>query len=209
MLQKVTSVAALACVLMSSAPAHAQDPPSLGDVARQARKNKEKNATQGKKVITDEDLPSSKASGGLSDLGSSQSSGDGSAVSKGSAALDQLTANLNKLEPMDRSTLAKLVLLDKDVDFPDRRNWEDKLYSAKERYVSHGRELVREMRHILEEADSLAAAQGGKGKLNPDDPRAQEILRKVQELIQDAVRTDAAYQAVVMEGWDRAKHAAH
>jgi len=110
---------------------------------------------------------------------------------------------------MDRSTLAKLVLLDKDVDFPDRRSWEDKLYSAKERYVSHGRELVREMREILEDADSLRSAQGGQGKLGPDDPRAQEMLRKVQELIQDAVRTDATYQAVVMEGWDRAKQAKH
>ena len=209
MLQKITLLTALAWVLTPSFPTYAQDPPSLGDVARQARKEKEKNGAQAKKVITEDNLPSNKALGGLSDLASSQSSSDGSARAKGSAALDQLTATLNKLEPMDRSTLAKLVLLDKDVNFPDRRSWEDKLYSAKERYVSHGRELVREMRQILEDADSLRSARGGQGKLSPDDPRAQEMLRKVQELIQDAVRTDATYQAVVMEGWDRAKQAKH
>jgi hypothetical protein len=41
--------------------------------------------------------------------------------------------------------------------------------------------------------------------LSPNDSRAQEIVRRIRETIEDAVRTDAAYQAVVMEGWDRAK----
>jgi hypothetical protein len=35
------------------------------------------------------------------------------------------------------------------------------------------------------------------------------VVRKVQELMQDAVRTDTAYQAVVMEGWNLARQAKH
>jgi len=194
-------------VLMLSVPSYAQDQPSLGDVARQVRKDKEKNAAQPKTVITDDSMPSSKALSGLGDLGGSQGAGDGSAMARGLAALDHAEAALNKLDPMDSTTLAKAALLDNDVDFPDRRSWENKLYSAKEQYVSHGRELFREMRKILADAQSLQSSNGGQGKLNPDDPRAKELLRRIQETLQDAVRTESAYQAVVVEGWDRAKQA--
>jgi len=194
-------------VLMLSVPSYAQDQPSLGDVARQVRKDKEKNAAQPKTVITDDSMPSSKALSGLGDLGGSQGAGDGSAMARGLAALDHAEAALNKLDPMDSTTLAKAALLDNDVDFPDRRSWENKLYSAKEQYVSHGRELFREMRKILADAQSLQSSNGGQGKLNPDDPRAKELLRRIQEILQDAVRTESAYQAVVVEGWDRAKQA--
>ena len=181
--------------------------PSLGDVARQARKDKEKNAGTPRKVITEDNLPSSKALSGLSDLGSSQGSGGESAMAKGLAAIDKVEATFDKLDPLDRSTLAKAALLGNDVAFPERRAWEDKLYSAKQQYVSHGRELMREVRRILSDAQSLRAAPGGQERLSPNDPRAQEIVRRIRETIEDAVRTDAAYQAVVMEGWDRAKQA--
>jgi len=43
--------------------------------------------------------------------------------------------------------------------------------------------------------------------LSPEDPQAKELLRRLQEIVQDAVRTESDYQAVVMEGWDRAKQA--
>jgi len=202
-------LAALTWVLIPSAPGYAQDQPSLGDVARQARKDKEKNTAQRKAVITDDSLPSSKALGGLGDLGSSKSAGDGSAMAKGVEALDRAETALNKLDPMDRATLAKAALLDNDVDFPNRPRWEDKLYSAKQQYVSHGRELFREMRQVLEDVQSLQSSQGGQKKLSPDDPRAQELLRKLQDIVQDAVRTENAYQSVVVEGWDLAKQTKH
>ncbi len=205
MLRKMSFLLAATWVLVPSVPSYAQDQPSLGDVARQVRKDREKNATQPKTVITDDSMPSSKALGGLGDLGGSQGAGDGSSMARGLAALDHAEAALNKLDPMDRTTLAKAALLDNDVDFPDRRGWEDKLYSAKEQYVSHGRELFREMRKILADAQSLQSSNGGQGKLSPDDPRAKELLRRIQEILQDAVRTESAYQAVVVEGWDRAK----
>jgi hypothetical protein len=55
----------------------------------------------------------------------------------------------------------------------------------------------------------MQAAQGGQGKLSPNDPRGQQLLKRVQEIMQDAIRTESAYQSVVMEGWDRAKQAKH
>jgi len=180
-------------------------------VARQARKDKEKNNATSKKVITDDTLPSSKglSGAGLGDLGSAQSSDGASASARGLAKLEQAEAALDKLAPLDRATLAKAALLDNDVDFPNRRNWEDKLFSAKEVYVSHGRELFQEMKQILKEVESLKSSQGGSGKLSPDDPRAQQMMKRIQDLVQDAVRTDRAYQAVVVEGWDLAKQAKH
>ena len=205
MLKKMSFLLAVTWVLMPSIPSYAQDQPSLGDVARQVRKDKEKNAAQPKTVITDDTMPSNKALNGLGDLGSSQGGGDGSRIATALAGLDKAEAALNKLDPMDRATLAKAALLDNDVDFPDRRSWEDKLYAAKGQYVSHGRELFQEMRQILADVQSMQASQGGQGKLNPNDPRAQQLLKRVQEIMQDAIRTESAYQSVVMEGWDRAK----
>jgi len=202
-------LALLAWVLIPSTPGYAQDQPSLGDVARQARKDKEKNAAQPNRVITDDNLPSSKPLGGLGDLGSSKNAGDGIAMARGSEALDRAETALNKLDPLDRATLAKAALLDNDVDFPNRPRWEDKLYSAKEQYVSHGRELFQQMRQIMADVRSLQSSQGGQRKLSSDDPRAQELLRRLQEIVQDAVRTENAYQSVVMEGWDLAKQAKH
>ncbi len=209
MLRKMSFLAELLWVLIPSTPAWAQDQPSLGDVARQARKDKEKNKAQATKVITDDTLPSSKGLSGLAlgDLGNAPGSDQGGAMARALAGLEQAEGALNKLEPLDRATLAKAALLENDVDFPNRRNWEDRLYAAKEQYVSHGRELFREMRQILADAQSLKASQDGQKKLSPDDPRAQQLLRRIQEIMEDAVRTDRTYQAVVVEGWDLAKQA--
>ena len=215
MLRKKSFLAAVIWAVMPSTPAYAQDQPSqpsLGDVARQARKDKEKNRAQAKTVITDDTLPSSKGLGGLaaSDLGSSQGSGDaGSAMARALDRVNEAEANLKKLDALDRATLAKAVLLDNDVDFPNRRNWEDRLFAAKEHYVSHGRELIGELKQIVADARAQQASPGGQGKMSPDDPRAKEMIRKVQEIVQDAVRTESAYQAVVVEGWDLAKQAKH
>jgi hypothetical protein len=203
-------VLVLATSLCAAATYGQDQQPSLGEIARQARKDKEKNANAPKKVLTDDDIvPSSKALSGINDFGNSLSSGssnDASPIAKGMAAMNHVEEILNKLDPMDRATLAKLVLMDNDVEFASRRAWEDKLYAAKQQYVSHCREIVRDGRQILEDAQTLKNAQGG-AKMNSNDPRAQEMLHKVQALLQDAVRTDNAYQAVVMEGWDLAKQA--
>src|SRR5713226_10067859 len=116
----MTFLAGFLSLLIAATPACAQDQPSQADVARQARKDKEKNSATSKKVITDDTLPSSKglSGAGLGDLGSAQSSDGGSATARGLAKLEQAEAALEKLAPLDRATLAKAALLDNDVDFP-------------------------------------------------------------------------------------------
>ena len=208
-------VAALVWLAIPATPGSAQDPtqdrtqspPSLGEVARQTRKDKEKNANQPKTVITDEDLPSGHGLGGLSsELGSSESASDSSSMDKALAKVREAEAGLRKLESLDRTTLAKAVLLDHDVDFPNRRAWEDKLYLAKEQYVSHEGELIVGLKQI---AAQVEAQRGGQGKLDTRDPRTQQIKNRLLEIIQDALRTEQDYRAVVMEGWDLAKQAKH
>jgi hypothetical protein len=196
-----------ALLLIPATPAFAQDQPSLGDLARQARKDKEKNATKPKTVITDDTLPSSKGLSGLAvgDLGSSQASGGGSKMDQALSRVAEAEAGLKQLDALDRATLAKAVLLDSDVDFPNRRAWEDKLYAAKDRYVSHERELIVELKQIVAGIQS----NGTQGKLDPNSARAQQMKQRLQEIVQDAVRTEQVYRAVVMEGWDLAKQAKH
>jgi len=209
-------LAALFCLLNPATRSYAQDPsqqpadqaqtqPSLADIARQTRKDKERNAAKPKTVVTDDNLPSRSGLGGLSvaDLGDSQASGSGDPMAKAAARLQEAQAGLDKLDKMDRVTLAKTVLLDHDVDFPNRRNWEDKLYAGKERYVSHERELVTELKQIMDQVHSMSSQ--GASKLDPNDPHAQQLKNRLMDIIQDAIRTEQVYRAVVMEGWDLAK----
>ena len=213
MLRKRSFLVALLWLAVPASPSGAQGqtqdqpppPPSLGDIARQARKDKEKNTVKPKTVITEEDLPSSNGLGGLSsDLGGSQGVGDGGSMAKALAKVQEAEAGLRKLEALDRSTLAKVVLLDHDVDFPNRRAWEDKLYAAKEGYVSHEGQLIGELKQIAAQVQSYGASQG---KLDPKDPRMQQLKNRLLEIIQEAMRTEQDYRAVVMEGWDLAKQA--
>ena len=206
-------LAALLWLIISSTPCRAQDQtqeqaqpqPSLGDIARQARNDKEKNASKAKTVITDDTLPSSKGLGGLAgDLGGSQGRVDSGAMAKALAKIEEAEAGLKQLETLDGTTLAKAVLLDNDVDFPNRRAWEDKLYAAKGHYVSHEGELIAELKQIVAQA-----RQSGPGKLDPNDPGAQQMKSRLLDIVQDAIRTEQGYRAVVMEGWDLAKQAKH
>jgi hypothetical protein len=198
-------------------PASAQDPApqdqppsSLGDIARQARKDKEKNASRPKAVITDDSFSPSKSAGGLglSDIGSSESAGTGDKLASAMAKVDEAEAALKKLDSFDRATLAKAVLMDNDVDFPNRRVWEDKLYAAKGQYVSHEHDLIVELRQIVGQVQLMQASQGG-GKLDPKAPGVAQLKSRLSDIIQEAVRTEQDYRAVVTEGWDLAKLAKH
>lgn len=209
---------AVLCLGLSWTPGYAQDPsqarsqaetpPSLGDIARQARKDKEKNANKPKTIITEDALASSKSLSGLGDLGSTQPAGDSAALSKALSRLEEAESQLNKLDALDRATLAKAVLMENDVDFPSRGNWEDRLYTEKQHYVSHERELIVEVKKAAAQVESWKASQGGH-KLDPNDPRVQQLKSRVAEITQDALRTEQDYRAVVMEGWDLAKQAQH
>src|SRR5690242_3454656 len=214
MLRPIGVVASLLWLAVLATPGHPQDQsqdpaqpqPSLADVARQARKDREKNAAKPKTVITDENMPSSKGLTGLAgDLGGSQGGVDSGAMAKALAKVQEAEAGLRQLESLDRTTLAKAILLDNDVDFPNRRGWEDKLYAAKEHYVSHEGELIAELKQIVGQVQSWQS----QGKLDPKDPRAQQMKSRLVEIVQDAVRTEQDYRAIVMEGWDLAKQAKH
>ena len=214
MLWPISVVAALFWLAPLATPGYAQDQsqdaaqpppqPSLADVARQARKDREKNAAKPKTVITDENMPSNKGLTGLAgDFAGPQGGVDGGAMAKALAKVEEAEAGLRKLESLDRTTLAKALLLDNDVDFPNRRAWEDKLYAAKEHYVSHEGQLIGELKQIVAQVQSWQS----QGKLDPKDPRAQQMKTRLVEIVQDAVRTEQDYRAVVMEGWDLAKQA--
>jgi len=216
MLRPIRVVAALLWLALLATPGYAQDQsqdpaqpqpqPSLADAARQARKDKEKNAAKAKTVITDENMPSSKGLNGLAgDLGGSQGAVDSGAMAKALAKVEEAEAGLKKLESLDRTTLAKALLLDNDVDFPNRRAWEEKLYAAKEHYVSREGQLIAELKQIVGQVQSLQS----QGKLDPKDPRAQQMKTRLVEIVQDSLRTEQDYRAVVMEGWDLAKQAKH
>lgn len=215
-MRPIRVVAALLWFAIPIAPGYAQDQsqdpvqpqpqPSLADVARQARKDKEKNASKPKTVITDENMPSSQGLTGVaSDLGGPQGGVNNDAMAKALAKVAEAEAGLKKLQSLDRATLAKAILLDNDVDFPNRRAWEDKLYAAKEHYVSHEGELIVELKQIVAQLQEWQS----QGKLDPKDPRAQQMKSRVAEIMQDAVRTEQGYRAVVMEGWDLAKQVKH
>ena len=204
-----SSLFALLLTPFFALPLFAQDQQeqSLADIARQSRKAKEereKSATQPKKVFTDENM----SPGGTSRADFDQLDNPGASPSERLAAARRMIARgedlLDKLEPLNRTTLAQLVLEGQDVDFPGRRAWEEKLFAAKEHYVSHGRELFRETKELLNNMESLTSG----GKASPTDAKVTELSHRALQLMQDANKTDADFQAILLEGQDLAKRAA-
>lgn len=211
MLRKLSLLAVFAGVLTPWASSQAQDQPSVADAARQARQNKEKNAMQPKKVLTEDDMASGKVGGDTGSLGLSSiaapkatGTGDGSATEQAWAGISRAEGSLDKLAPLDRASLAKTVLQGNDVDFPNRRAWEEKMFVAKERYVAHSRQLLSEMTQLMQSAQSLQDSQGG-GKVTADSAQAQQLAARAQQLLLDATGTEAAFKAVMQEGQDLAK----
>jgi len=188
--------------LIFCAPGRGQDSPSLGDLARQAQKEK---ATKPKaKVITNDDMPSS--SGGVS---SEIGGGPGRVVQPGPAdkpgeiqspaeGLERLQSVVDQLDSLDRATLVSNALGDNVPDFPGRAKWEEKLFAAKQTFVSQNRALLQKARQLE------AAAGGMKDVQDPNDPRAKSVSAKVQQLVQESQQNSAAFQAVIAEGKDLA-----
>jgi len=188
--------------------AYAQNTPSVADAARQARKDNA-HASAGR-VFTNDDLPSGGGGTPSSALGGAGATGTGSVLNFDSAqrAIDDAEIKIARLDSMDRATLVKAALLQmKDVDFAGRRAWEDKLWDAKLTYVQQGREFVAQSRQLLSTAQGLRNSANGQ-KPKPDDPKVQEFLSQLKQMVQNAVRAEAAFQAVVIEGWDLSKKAA-
>lgn len=207
-------IAASALILVTSAAARAQDPSasshSLGDLARQAQKDKDKDkgAKPPAKVFTDDDIHSVSGgvsaglSGGLGQVATLPAEGKAGVAPSPAEKLAMLEALLGKVDSLDRATLVRNVLNGKDVDFAGRAKWEERLFAAKEDYVVRARALVQKARQIMASADSL------KGNQDPNDPRVKEMSARLQSLVQDAIQTDSAFQAIMIEGRDLAAQAA-
>ena len=114
-------------VLMAAVQASGQTSPSLGDLARQVRS--EKSPTQTKNVITNDNLSSNPNVGDFrlvepSDpkAGSSpaRSASPSSSMDQAKSALDRMDILLNQVDLLDRATLVKYALGNKDVNFPGR-----------------------------------------------------------------------------------------
>ena len=192
--------------LIFSAPGRGQDSqnaPSLGDLARQAQKDKDKDKASkpAAKVITNDDVPSS-AGGAAAAFGRSLAQGGASPAAANLSPGEEL-AKLDTLvgvvESLDNATLVRNVLKDKaSVNFPGRAQWEARLFAERQTYVSQMRALLQKARQIIDSAGSL------KGIQDPNDPRVKEVAAKLQTLVRDAVQTDSGLQAVMIEGRDLA-----
>jgi hypothetical protein len=202
MRRNLSLVAVFSLSLIFSLPTRAQDSPSLGDLARQAQKDKDRDKASKPtaKVFTNDDLPSGAGiAGALGGGMGSASTGRETPHASPAEQLNQLDAVVNRVESLDKATMVRNVLGDKsNVNFPGRAAWEQRLMSARDTYVMQARAVLQKARQIIASADSL------KGNQDPNDPRVKDLNAKLQTLTRDAVQTDAGLQAVVVEGRDLA-----
>ena len=199
MFPRPSLIAASALGLIFCLPMQGQDAPSLGDVARQAQKDKT-NKTPAK-VITNDDMPSDPGGPSFT-LGAGPEQGVRSAPAASPAEqLDKLESILNQVDSLDSATLARNVLRGSGAGFPGREKWEERLFVAKQAYVTQGRALLQKARQIEATAESL------KGVQDPNDPRVKNMSLKLQDFVREAVQVGSSFEAVMMEGRDLAAQA--
>jgi hypothetical protein len=191
-------LAALLSVLSTSG--RCQDSQSLGEVARQSRS--QKNDAQPKMVITNDNLPSSSAVAtfGVTGPGDPPISAKPGTASSAQQSLARWESVVKEIDSMDRATLLKKALQGANPDFPGHGNWEDRLFAAKQTYVSQGLDLIQRAKQILEWAQTLQEAW-----VKPDDPRVRDSAENLNGQVRESVRSDAAFQAVILEGRDLAR----
>ena len=224
-LRKLTILTVFAGVMVTPLVAvHAQEQSqSLGDLARQNRKDKEKNTTPTKTVLTDDNFGSGSKSGSSATSGTSAAaaslnslaapsvpskagSGDDSPMGKAYEGISNAEGSLDKLAPLDRATLGHVILEGNDVDFAGRRTWEDKAFVAKERYVARSRRLLDEMKEVMANAQTMRNGNGGEA-VGADNPAARNLLARAQQLMAEAQSVEAEFKSVMQEGIDQAKAA--
>jgi hypothetical protein len=207
--RSLSLIAACALALIFCSPGRGQDSPSLGDLARKAQKDKANKPTA--KVITNDDMPAS--SGGIppalgggfgGQIVQPGSAGKANEFQSPAESLDKLQSVVDQLDSLDRAALVSNALGGNASDFPGRAKWEEKLFAAKQTFVSQIRVQLQKARQLVAEAGGM------KGVQDPNDPRMKSLSVKVQQLAQDSVQYSAAFQAVIMEGKDlAAQSAAH
>jgi hypothetical protein len=193
-------LATLIAILL--APGRCQNSQSLGDLARQLRS--QKSTAHPKTVITNDNLPSASAADilGLEKPVDLASSTKPATDSSPLASLSHWESIVKQIDSMDRATLLKLALHGANPDFPGYGNWEARLFTAKQTYLSQGLDLIQRARQLLAAAETLKSAHA-----NADDPRVKELGESLKGIVRESVRADAAFQAVVLEGRDLAHQA--
>lgn len=204
--RKLSLFAACAVALVVCAPGRGQDTPqntpSLGDIARQAQKDKANKPPA--KVITNDDMSS--GSGGLASalgVGTAQPGQPGVAgkpeVSQSPMdGLDKLQSVVDQLDTLDRATLVSNVLKGNTANFPGRAKWEEKLFAAKQTFVVECRDVLQKARQLEVTAETMKDVQ------DPNDPRAKMVGAKLQQLIQESQQASSTFQGVIEEGKDLA-----
>lgn len=205
MSRKFAIVVALGAAFV--APAWAQDSnsnqQSLGEIARQYRN--QKNGAQPATVITNDNLPSSSPVSvlGLAAPSTARSSGSTGANPSPEEALNRWDNVIKQIQAIDRAKMISLATQGSKADFPGRSDWENRLIAAKETYVRDGHELISEARELLAKARALEH-----DRADSSDPRARELQDKLKEFVTRAMKIDANFQAIILEGRDLARHAA-
>jgi len=209
--RELSFLAVLACFLLSSLAARAQDAqPSVADAARQARKDKgkekDKTAASTKAVITEDNMISAAGGSGIAapSLAAPDLSGKADATNDPWSKLRDTEVALDRLASLDRAQLAQLVLKGTE-DFPGRRDWEYKLFSAKLSYVARSRQLIEAMKQVLADMEFLQSENHG--KIDASDPRAQELAGRAQQIVKLTTDTEKAFQGVMAEGQTVARQA--
>lgn len=209
---KLIGACALALVICASGRAQDSSPsssPSLGDIARQAQKDKAGKPTA--KVITNDDVTSGSGSissplGTGASRGASAStapSGNAGDTRGADAGLAKLQAAVDHLNSLDRAGLAAEVLQGNEANFPGRAQWETKMFAAKQAFVSQLHGLIQQAAQIE------ASAQTLKGIQDPNDPRVKTLNTRLQQMMAATIQDTAAFQAVAEEGKDLAAQTAH
>lgn len=186
-----------ALALVFCLTAHSQDSPSLGDMARQAQKDKANKPTA--KVFTNDDISGSGSTGSAVDGSAVQealtmAAGNAKSNQTPADALQKLELTLDHLDSLDRTNLALEVLAGNNSSFPGRAKWEEKLFNAKQTFVTQTRVGVQKTKQLVAESEQMKDPQGA------DDPRIKILSEKLSQLVRETRENGAAFDAVIQEG---------
>ena len=200
------ALAAIVAGAATASPLFAQDAqqgqPSVADAARAAAAaKKDKAAASSKTVITEDSIGSgaiisSKAGNGTNSTGAADPVDKFKSLDEAWGRLQVTQSALDQLEPLSKPELVNLVLQGNSTDFPNRAQWEDRLFAAKTSYVQRSRQLVGATQQLLADIADLQK----QGQLQASDPRVQALAKKSKQLTQLATRTESDFQSVVNEG---------
>jgi hypothetical protein len=212
--RSLSLIAACLLALVFCSPGRGQDSHSLGDKARQLQKDGDNDNKPPAKVITNDEMKP--VSEGISsalgegprhdadshDADSHEAGGHDVDKHGGNQAADEslekLQSMLDQLASMDRTTLVKNVLGGNPSNFPGRAKWEDKMFVAKQTFVSQSRDALQKERQLEDSVEEM------KGTPDPNDPRVKTIVAKLQQIFQETQQANASFQAVIAEGKDLA-----